>query len=101
VQTWSSGSSSPVMSDDSSSCSSNDLTIQKLKKHHEFYQQHMKRRNNSLSTSDEGIVIDYNEEVPRKKKVSFTDSILKVLNLEEGPIKWQKEISLCTSPQFQ
>lgn len=95
MSTWSTGSSSPPLSDDgisssSSSCDSmsnavvitNNNTInyfimhqqqsplQHL--HHQNLQSFIKRgeRTTSLSTSDEGIVMDYNEEMPRKKKVS-------------------------------
>lgn len=48
---WSSGSPSPPLSDDG--------------------KPEQRNRTTSLSTSDEGIVMDYSEEMPRKKTVSF------------------------------
>lgn len=95
MSTWSTGSSSPPLSDDgisssSSSCDSmnNAVVIQNsntinyfimhqqqlpLQMHHQNLQSFIKRgeRTTSLSTSDEGIVMDYNEEMPRKKRVSY------------------------------
>lgn len=51
---WSSGSSSPPLSDDGR-ITANEGRF----------------RTSSISTSDEGIVMDYNEEMPRKKRVSY------------------------------
>ncbi|CAD6995571.1 unnamed protein product [Ceratitis capitata] len=60
---WSSGSSSPPLSDDghaglNTSPMLNDPSA--------------RIRTTSVSTSDEGIVVDFNEEAPRKKRVSTT-----------------------------
>lgn len=79
-----SGSPSPPLSDDgnvssSSSVSSNDQKYIIKQNHHKLkinqlngMKIHIRRgqRTTSLSASDEGIVMDYGEEVTRKKKVS-------------------------------
>lgn len=80
-----SGSSSPPLSDDgnvssSSSTSSNDQkyiikpNLNKLKINQHNGKIHIRRgqRTTSLSASDEGIVVDYGDEVTRKRKVSTT-----------------------------
>lgn len=83
VQSYS-GSPSPPLSDDgnvssSSSVSSNDQKYIIKQNHHKLkinqlngMKIHIRRgqRTTSLSASDEGIVMDYGEEVTRKKKVS-------------------------------
>lgn len=82
IQSYS-GSSSPPLSDDgnvsSSSTSSTDqkyVIKQNLHKiqinQHIVMVHHARRgqRTTSLSTSDEGIVMDYGEEMPRKRRVS-------------------------------
>lgn len=56
---WSTGSSSPPLSDDGSSVPQTTHVIRRGP------------RTTSLSTSDEGIVMDYNEDLPRKRRVSF------------------------------
>lgn len=80
-----SGSSSPPLSDDGNvSSSSSNLEQHRdfsFKSHEKFQldqldsnnvDDYIKRgpRTTSLSASDEGIVMDYSEEMPRKKKVS-------------------------------
>lgn len=80
MQSWSSGSSSPPLSDDGNSSSSssnygtgsNDFKIhaKALQIHQQNLHHYVKRGQRLTSTSDEGIVIDYNEEMPRKKRVS-------------------------------
>lgn len=50
---WSTGSSSPPLSDDGKSTDG-------------------RFRTSSISTSDEGIVMDYSEEMPRKRRVSLS-----------------------------
>lgn len=88
IQSYS-GTSSPPLSDDgnvsssSSSVSSNDQKYI-IKNHHKLQiNQHSNvtvnqarrgQRTISLSTSDEGIVMDYGEEMPRKRRVSFVSS---------------------------
>lgn len=80
-----SGSSSPPLSDDgnvssSSSTCSNDQkyiikqNLHKLKINQHNGKIHIRRgqRTTSLSASDEGIVVDYGDEVTRKRKVSTT-----------------------------
>lgn len=76
-----SGSSSPPLSDDgnvsSSSMSSNEQKYIIKQNHHKLkinqhnVKVHIRRgqRTTSLSASDEGIVMDYGEEMPRKKRV--------------------------------
>lgn len=59
---WSTGSSSPPLSDDGSAPTTN-ITRRGP-------------RTTSLSTSDEGIVMDYNEDLPRKRRVSLSFCIL-------------------------
>lgn len=86
-----SGSSSPPLSDDgnvSSSSTSTNSSDQKyiIKQNHHKLQinqlnvleHHARRgpRTTSLSTSDEGIVMDYGEEMPRKRRVSSLHFIL-------------------------
>jgi hypothetical protein len=63
---WSTGSSSPPLSDDN------------LPPTTEY--KYENRCANSLSTSDEGIAMDYNEDMPRKRRVSI-DAISLFLNL--------------------
>lgn len=83
------GSSSPSLSDDgnvsSSSLSSNEQKFiinkqnnTKLQINHHPIVFHPRRgqRTTSLSTSDEGIVMDYGEELPRKRKVSTQQFII-------------------------
>lgn len=77
-----SGSSSPPLSDDgnvsSSSMSSNEQkyiikqNLHKLKINQHNVKVHLRRgqRTTSLSASDEGIVMDYGEEMARKRRVS-------------------------------
>lgn len=78
-----SGSSSPPLSDDgnvsSSSTSSSDQKYIIKQNHHKLQinqhnlmanQARRGHRTTSLSTSDEGIVMDYGEEMPRKRRVS-------------------------------
>jgi hypothetical protein len=78
-----SGSSSPPLSDDgnvssSSSTSSNDQKYI-IKNHHKLQINQLNvigplvrrgQRTTSLSTSDEGIVMDYGDELQRKRRVS-------------------------------
>jgi hypothetical protein len=78
-----SGSSSPPLSDDgnvssSSSTSSNDQKYI-IKNHHKLqinqlnvmgHQSRRGQRTTSLSASDEGIVMDYGDEMQRKRRVS-------------------------------
>lgn len=54
---WSTGSSSPPLSDDGSAPTTTTIIRRGP-------------RTTSLSTSDEGIVMDYNEDLPRKRRVS-------------------------------
>lgn len=63
---WSSGSSSPPLSDDGHNMSvitNNDLASARI-------------RTTSVSTSDEGIVVDFKDDAPRKKRVSQGNFIL-------------------------
>jgi hypothetical protein len=82
IQSYS-GSSSPPLSDDgnvsSSSTSSSDQKYIIKQNHHKLqinqqsamaHQARRGQRTTSLSTSDEGIVMDYSEEMPRKRRVS-------------------------------
>ena len=75
------GSSSPPLSDDgnvsSSDCSEHQKNFilkhnQKLQINKHNFQEFIKRggRTKSTSTSDEGIVMDYGDEISRKRKVS-------------------------------
>lgn len=59
---WSTGSSSPPLSDDGSAPTTTIIR--------------RGPRTTSLSTSDEGIVMDYNEDLPRKRRVSLQKPIL-------------------------
>jgi uncharacterized C2H2 Zn-finger protein len=68
--TWSSGSSSPPLSDDGKSSDG-------------------RFRTSSISTSDEGIVMDYSEEVPKKRKAN--DQIFKCTWKRCGVIFTKKE----------
>lgn len=83
IQSYS-GTSSPPLSDDgnvsSSSTSSNDQKYIIKQNHHKLqinqhnvivHQARRGQRTISLSTSDEGIVMDYGEEMPRKRRVSL------------------------------
>ncbi|XP_067615617.1 zinc finger protein 395 isoform X3 [Eurosta solidaginis] len=59
---WSSGSSSPPLSDDGNAAPHTTSTI--------LNDANARIRTTSVSTSDEGIVVDFKEEAPRKKRVS-------------------------------
>lgn len=104
-----SGSSSPPLSDDgnvsSSSTSSSDQKYIIKQNHHKLQinqlnvmEHHARRgqRTTSLSTSDEGIVMDYGEEMQRKRRVSsfqFSFSIYFLIVVRNGHtqflISWQ------------
>uniref|UniRef100_A0A1B0BHZ8 Uncharacterized protein n=1 Tax=Glossina palpalis gambiensis TaxID=67801 RepID=A0A1B0BHZ8_9MUSC len=58
---WSSGSSSPPLSDDGHNISAHMINDASAS---------ARIRTTSVSTSDEGIVVDFKEDVPRKKRVS-------------------------------
>jgi hypothetical protein len=98
-----SGSSSPPLSDDgnvsSSSTSSSDQKYIIKQNHgkiqinqHNLMVNHVRRghRTTSLSTSDEGIVMDYGEEMPRKKRVSSLQIPLKKM-FSRKSLKWAHE----------
>ncbi|XP_053961640.1 uncharacterized protein LOC128865346 isoform X2 [Anastrepha ludens] len=58
---WSSGSSSPPLSDDGHAGLNTSVILNDAS---------ARIRTTSVSTSDEGIVVDFKEEAPRKKRVS-------------------------------
>ncbi|XP_055907153.1 uncharacterized protein LOC129942280 [Eupeodes corollae] len=76
---WSSGSSSPPLSDDGKIFANHLLDSARM-------------RTTSLSTSDEGIVMDYSDDAPRKRRVSEGHS--SVPRREPKPVN--KRIFKCT-----
>lgn len=63
ASSWCSGSSSPPLSDEGAPQMNTSTSPNRV-------------RTTSLSTSDEGIGMDYNEDTPRKRRVSFFDIFL-------------------------
>uniref|UniRef100_A0A2M4A573 Putative transcription initiation factor tfiid subunit 1 isoform x2 n=2 Tax=Anopheles triannulatus TaxID=58253 RepID=A0A2M4A573_9DIPT len=80
---WSTGSTSPPLSEDGHSTPPTHHHHHELNHHHHHYHSHHGRhhqtrggeivrgaRTTSLSTSDEGIGMEYNEDMPRKRRAS-------------------------------
>jgi hypothetical protein len=104
IETFS-GSSSPPLSDDgnvsSSSTSSSDQKYILKQNHHKLqinqfnlmeHQARRGQRTTSLSTSDEGIVMDYGEEMPRKRRVSSLHFLF-ISMIFDCRIKWAQKSS--------